>query len=156
MVEVNFNNSLLCLVGFMFLTGSIYTMMSCKNCTPFIEYRNSLSPELRDIYVDVVSERTNIYLQGLVLGVFLAMLFLYFSKGNLDVLGNSCVFTGIATVVQYFYYVLTPKTVYMLPLLENQEQVQLWHNVYKTMQSRYHTGMLIGFIGYFAFAYGLQ
>ena len=156
MVAVNFNDSFFCLVGVMFLAGSIYTMLICTDCPPFQEYRNSLTPDLLDVYQDVARERNNLYLQGLVLGVVLAMVFLYFSKGSLDVFGNSCVFTGIATAVQYFYYILTPKTVYMLPLLGNQEQVELWHDVYKTMQGRYHLGMLIGFIGYFTLAYGMQ
>lgn len=156
MVEVNFNDSFFCLLGFMFLAGSIYTMLTCTDCSPFQEYQNSLSPTLQDVYTDISRERNNLYLQGLVLGIFLAITYLYFSRGTLDIFSNSCVFTGIAVAIQYFYYILTPKTVYMLPLLENQEQVQLWHNVYKTMQGRYHLGMLIGFIGYFSIAYGLQ
>jgi len=156
MVNLNVNGGFLCLIGYMFLAGSIYTILTCTECPPFKLYEESLSPTLKDTYNKVKLERNTIYIQGLFLGTVLATVITYLSRGTFDIIGNSCVFTGIATLVQYFYYILVPKSVNMLPLLENQEQVKLWHQVYKEMQYRYHLGMIIGFVGYFALTYGSQ
>ena len=61
-----------CVIAAIFIGASIYTMITCKSCSPFVEYEQSLNEEQKQIYMKVVEERQKIYLTGLVLGSFLA------------------------------------------------------------------------------------
>jgi len=53
------------------------------------------------------------------------------------------------------YYMLYPKSAYMVNNLENKDQSSKWLAVYKTMQYKYHVGMILGLVGYFLLSYGL-
>jgi hypothetical protein len=129
-------------------------MFTCETCTPFIEYKKSLSPEQMQMYQNVSRERINLASHGLILGTILSIFYLYIFKNTFDIFTNSCAFTGIVLLTQYLYYMLMPK-MSMLPQLNTQEQIEGWFSVYKFMQYRYHFGMLLGAIGYFILAYVL-
>ena len=144
-----------CLIAAIFVTASIYTMLTCKNCSPFLEYKQSLSEEQKELYDQIVDEREKIYLHGLVLGIVVALAYLYFVSGTLNPMSHACVFVGIALAVQYSYYQLAPKSSWMLNSLTNKEQVDQWLEVYKFMKRRYHMGMLLGAFGYLMFAAGI-
>jgi hypothetical protein len=109
----------------------------------------STEPKQKKLYESIVDERLSIYLQGVVIGVIISLVYLYFIKGTTDVLKHSCIFTSISLFVQYIYYSLTPKSAWMVTNLKNQEQTQDWLDVYKFMKYRYHMGMVLGLIGYF-------
>lgn len=143
-----------CLLSFLFIGASLYTMFTCETCTPFIEYKKSLSPEQMQMYQNVSRERVNLASQGLILGTILSIFYLYIFKNTFDIFTNSCAFTCIVLLTQYLYYMLMPK-MSMLPQLNTQEQIEGWFSVYKFMQYRYHFGMLLGAIGYFILAYVL-
>jgi hypothetical protein len=143
-----------CLLSFLFIGASLYTMFTCETCTPFIEYKKSLSPKQMQMYQNVSRERVNLASQGLILGTILSIFYLYIFKNTFDIFTNSCAFTGIVLLTQYLYYMLMPK-MSMLPQLNTQEQIEGWFSVYKFMQYRYHFGMLLGTIGYFILAYVL-
>ena len=144
-----------CLVAAIFLGASIFTMLTCKSCSPFVEYENSLNLKQKLVYKQVVSERQSNYIKGLVLGSVIALFYLYFNLGTINPLRHACIFVAIALFVQYLYYNLVPKSIYMLEVLNTPDQVKKWLEVYKTMKMRYHIGMLLGLIGYFIFAYGI-
>ncbi len=144
-----------CLLSFLFIGASLYTMFTCETCTPFIEYRKSLTPEQIQMYQNISRERVNLASQGLILGIILSFFYLYFYKDTFNIFVNSCAFTGIVLLTQYLYYMLMPK-MSMLPQLSTQEQIEGWFSVYKFMQYRYHLGMLLGVIGYFILAYVLS
>lgn len=148
--------SLFCAVAFLFIGASVLTMITCKTCSPFIEYERSLDEEQHAVYKQVVNERQKIYLHGLCLGALLAFGYLYFTGQSMNPLTNSCIFVAIALFTQYCYYMLYPKSEYMVTLMRNKDQLQKWQNVYKHMQYRYHVGMVLGVVGYFLLSYGLQ
>ena len=152
---MNSENISFCVVAAIFLGASIYTMITCNKCSPFIEYEQSLNPEQKVLYKQIVEERQKIYLTGLVLGTILAFAYLYFNKLDLNPLKNSCIFVAIALITQYMYYMLYPKSAYMVNNLENKDQSSKWLAVYKTMQYKYHIGMILGLVGYFLLSYGL-
>ncbi|QKF94768.1 hypothetical protein QKU48_gp1310 [Fadolivirus algeromassiliense] len=145
-----------CIVAAIFVGASVYTMLTCKSCSPFVEYEQSLNQEQKQIYQNVVNERQKIYLTGLVVGTVLALLYLYGSNLELSPLKHSCIFVGIALATQYLYYMLYPKSVHMVTLMESQDQLKKWNAVYKHMQYRYHVGMVLGLVGYFLFSYGVK
>lgn len=139
----------ICLIGVMLICASIYTMLSCKSCQPFVDYQNSLDDELKQLHQQSVSERQNLYLQGLIIGSIIGMGFLYWNKGTINPMQNSCLFVAITMIIQYLYYITSKKQIVMLDKLKTKEQTQNWWKVYKHMQMRYHTGLLLGLIGYF-------
>ena len=145
-----------CVIAAIFIGASIYTMITCKSCSPFIEYEQSLDIEQQKIYKTVLKERQQIYLTGLVVGTLLAFVYLYMNNLGLSPLNNSCVFVAVVMATQYFYYILYPKSNNMVTIMNSKQQLEKWHSVYKHMQYRYHFGMLLGLVGYFLLSYGLQ
>jgi hypothetical protein len=141
-----------CLISFLFIGASLYTMFTCETCTPFKEFKKSLSPNQISLYENVARERQNLAGQGLILGTIFGLLYLYMCKDSLNILANSCLFTAIVLLTQYLYYILMPK-ITILQELKTQDQIEGWYKVYKFMQYRYHLGMLLGAIGYFMMSY---
>lgn len=146
----------LCLVAFMFMGASIYTMMKCDDCPPFASYKASMDETQKVLYQAIVDERKKLYLQGLGLGFGLSFLYLFMFKKTLNPFAHACIFATIILLTQYLYYMLMPKSAYMLPMLKGKDQVNEWLKVYREMQLRYHLGMLFGAIGYFILAVGLS
>jgi len=66
-----------------------------------------------------------------------------------------CLTVSVAFITNYFYYILTPKTKWMLDSIENKDEIQAWLQMYKSMQTYYHGGLAFGVIaiGLFAFAF---
>jgi hypothetical protein len=66
----------------------------------------------------------------------------------------SLVCTVMATcfLTNYFYYVLSPKSDWMLNHMKKQEEVNAWLQMYKSMQYNYHMGMALGIIAVAIFA----
>jgi hypothetical protein len=153
--ESNKLNISFCLVSAIFIGASIFTMLTCKSCTPFKDYHDSLNNEQKGIYNDVVDQRQKIYIYGLVFGIVIGFIYLYFIKGTINIVSHSCAFTTIILFIQYMFYQLYPKNVYMLQVLEAGDQIDKWLDVYKHMKFRYHYGMLLGLVGYLLLSYGV-
>lgn len=105
--------------------------------------RKTLSPELDATYTRIATKRRNLYMQGLLIGLFVA-----YCVAKLTKITNS--FHRIALViattllVSVVYYSVMPKSEYMLQYLNTPEQNQAWLNVYKEMKGRYMIGFLLG------------
>lgn len=145
-----------CLIASIFMGASIYTMLSCKDCPPFIEYEKSLDETQHQEYTKIVRERVSIYITGLILGTILALLYLYLNNMDIDPFKHSCIFVAIALTTQYLYYMLYPKSAYMVTKMKSTDQLIKWQAINKHMQYKYHMGMLLGIIGYFFLSYGLN
>jgi hypothetical protein len=66
-----------------------------------------------------------------------------------------CLTVFIAFLTNYFYYVLSPKTKWMLNSIDTPEQTKAWFEMYRTMQVYYHGSLVLGIIaiGLVAFAF---
>ena len=55
----------------------------------------------------------------------------------------------------YFYYMLSPKTDWMLSHMNNEKEIKSWLLMYREMQFNYHMGLALGIIavGILAFAF---
>ena len=60
---------------------------------------------------------------------------------------NICFVLATSFTVNYFFYILHPKSDYMVLHLKNLEEKQAWLNIYKTMQFNYHLGFVLGLVG---------
>ena len=105
----------------------------------------SLSSELLIKYENIVIERRNIYFQGLILGLILALLI---TDRIVDTKNNEyyriTLFLLITIGFSVFFYYIVPKSDYMLNHLTTNEQNQAWLGVYKEMRQKYIMGIVLG------------
>lgn len=144
-----------CLIGFAFFFAMIMTSLSCKEME-VTEFKETLDSELLQKYREIVNMRFRIWIEGLVLGLVVGVLFAYFLGSKTNRLGRACMLTAIMLFVNYMYYIMYPKPVYMLTELKNMKQVKEWNDVYKLMQFKYHLGLLFGIVAYFMISMGIM
>ena len=147
-----------CMISTVFVIGMIYFYNIADKSAIVKHYKSSLPSDLQKRYDKISKERLMISYQGYALGVLfsLGIIFYNFKKGN-KMNNTSLVCTVIATafVTNYFYYMLHPKSDWMLNHLHNKEEVRAWLQMYKEMQFNYHMGITLGInaVGIFAFAF---
>lgn len=141
-----------CLIGAALLGSMIMTMLVSKKSKPFVTFMSLLDDNQQQIYKSVIRERTNIYIQGLVIGVALALLITYHT--GFKTVGNVCLFIVVSLGFNWAYYLLYPKTTYMLSHLSSGDQVKAWLAIYKEMKFRSYSGLLLGIVGYLLIAVG--
>lgn len=144
-----------CSVGLMFLIANLYVTFTADKTKQKQEFYNTLSEDKIEKYEGIIKERRTIYLKGYGLGLILAFisLFLYDKRKGLN---KICFIGGITLVVNYFYYMLSPKTDYMILHLNEENQREKWLNINKTMQFKYHIGLLLGITAAMVLAYAVK
>jgi hypothetical protein len=150
-----------CSVGLMFLIANLYVTFTADKTKQKQEFYNTLSEDKIEKYENIIKERRGIYLKGYGLGLILAFisLFLYEKFSGNDKrkgLNKICFIGGITLLVNYFYYMLSPKSDYMILHLNEEKQREKWLNINKTMQFKYHIGLLLGIIASMVLAYAVK
>ena len=141
-----------CLVGAALLGSMLVTMLASKKSKNFKHFMTLLNDDQQQVYKSVINERMTIYIQGLVIGVILAILLT--SNGVLSRKNNICLFVVISLGFNWVYYLFYPKSTYMLNHLSSQNQVQAWLKIYKEMKLRCHLGLVLGVLGYIILGFG--
>ena len=67
-----------------------------------------------------------------------------------------CLVIVVSFLTNYFYYILSPKTTYMLEHINSPEQTKAWLLMYKTMQYNYHFGFIVGLVAVGVLAYAFR
>jgi hypothetical protein len=123
--------------------ASLFTMTISK--AQHEKLQKVLSPELDVIHTNIATERRNLYLQGLGLGLILSALVQYQYKPQLDTrFHRISLWFAITLGTALVYYLVMPKSDYMLKHLKTPEENQAWLSVYQEMQSKYIWGMIFG------------
>lgn len=142
-----------CAIAFIFIVANVYCCTFGDKTQVIQDFIAKLSPENQQRYAVITQERRGIYFMGLLLGFILAMILMvtcrtYFggSRGGL-----LCMIAGVTFSVNYFYYILSPKSDWMVLHLKSGEETQAWLNVYRTMQYNYHIGLVLGILAVVAF-----
>jgi uncharacterized membrane protein YkgB len=97
---------------------------------------------------------------GYGLGVLLSLAIIFYNKkmkGKL--LSNSslvCIVLSVSFFTNYFYYMLSPKTDWMLNHVKNPEETKAWLQMYREMQFNYHLGLVLGIIGVGVLAFAFR
>lgn len=140
-----------CLIALVFIGASLYT--SIKHCIPCDKLKESFTEEQLSVYTQIVKERLYNYYIGLIIGIILALVYYKYSKDNeINKTSSICVYLAIILSTQFIYYMLVPKSKYMLDYID-QEQIPLWLETYKNMKQNYYLGALFGIISYFILMY---
>jgi uncharacterized membrane protein YkgB len=123
------------------------------------QYKTRLPKDLQVRYENISRERMMISYYGYGLGVLLSLVIIFYNKkmkGKL--LSNAslvCIVLSVSFFTNYFYYMLSPKTDWMLNHVKNPEETKAWLQMYREMQFNYHLGLVLGIIavGVLAFAF---
>jgi uncharacterized membrane protein YkgB len=148
-----------CTISAVFVIGMIYFYNMTDKSAIVKHYKATLSSDLQKRYDKISKERLMISYQGYSLGVILSLCIIFY---NLKIKGTKmsssalvCTVVATAFITNYFYYMLYPKSDWMLNHMNNQEEVKAWLQMYREMQFNYHMGITLGIIavGIFAFAF---
>ena len=151
--------SISCMISAIFIIGMIYFYNRTDKSEIVKHYKNMLPIDLQKRYEKISKERMTISYYGYGLGVILSLFIIFYNlKIKLVKLNSiSLVCTVVATcfLTNYFYYILSPKSDWMLNHTTNQEQVKAWLLMYREMSYNYHAGLALGIVavGIFAFAF---
>ena len=136
------------------LFAAMLMVMLNPNKTDIIKrFQATLDENQNKIYMEIVKERLNIYLVGLTLGLILGFLYLQYNTSK--VASRACVFTVLVLFTTNVFYLIVPKSKYMLPILNTEEQRLRWLDVYSEMKYRHILGALLGVISFLVLSYNL-
>ena len=122
------------------IAGSILIIMT-GNKSGDTAFKNMLSSEQQAVYSQIRQHRQNLALQGLALGVALAIAYKYFFKRQ----GGVCILGAIVLGTMWLYYQLMPKNM-ILNYLEGEDQIQAWTKLYSQYRYRGTVGMVLGVV----------
>ena len=149
-----------CSISAVFLIGMIYMSYATYNSDILNKYKNQLPEKLQILYKKIVDERTRIYYFGYLLGLFLSILIIFYNvqikKNRLNTGSLVCIVIAISFLTNYFYYILSPKSDWMLNHIKTPEQNKAWLAMYRGMQVYYHTGLVLGLSAVGVFAYSFR
>lgn len=134
----------ICVIAIFLMITMLIRTFTFGNKTELQSFRDTLNEKQILTYNNIIDERKTIYYTGTLLGFVLTGIFLiwskFFKKNSSFKCSwiNACVAVVIMSFVTYFYYMLVPKTDYMILHLKTNKQHHEWLNVYKTMQFDYH------------------
>ena len=150
-----------CIIALVFLIANIYTILSCandkKDKTNFL---NVLTSKQKEIYEEIINERKTIYYLGYGLGILLAIFIIFILKKILKIRFNNmslvCLVGSIVFITNYLFYILYPKSDYMLLHLSDKRQITEWLKIYRKMQYKFHLGFVFGIIAVIVFCISLR
>jgi uncharacterized protein YacL len=123
------------------------------------EYKKQLPSNLQNLYEKISGERMRLNYYGYVLGLVLSLIIIWYNyslkRNKLTNTSLVCLVIVVSFFTNYFYYILSPKTTYMLQHINSPEQTKAWLSMYREMQYNYHFGFIVGIVavGVLAFAF---
>jgi len=148
------------MISAVFVIGMIYFYNGTDKSEITKRYKEILSPKLQERYERITNERRNISYYGYVLGVLISLVIIFYNlkiKGvKMNTISLVCTVMATAFLTNYFYYMLSPKSDWMLNHMDNQEEVKAWLQMYRGMQYNYHMGMALGIIAVGVLAYAFR
>jgi hypothetical protein len=142
-----------CAISAVFIVAMIFTMYGSDKMEATQQFKRILTSQQNEIYEKITNERRKIYFVGFGLGLLLSFIFLAWnnmSRNGSRRLGRCstiCIVGAITFTTNYFYYMLAPKSDWMILHIEGDTQKKAWLHIYKKMQYNYHIGALLGLVG---------
>jgi len=148
-----------CIISAVFVIGMIYFYNKTTNNKVILFYKEQLPSDLRKRYEKISNERMKISIFGYLLGLILSLFILFYNiklaKKKMNTFAIVCTVMSTCFLTNYFYYILTPKSDWLLNHINSPEQVKAWLQMYREMQYNYHMGIVLGItaVGILAFAF---
>lgn len=143
-----------CYAASAFLMGSLYLMLKKNNSSQKNNLIKLLNDEQKTIYNNIKMDRFRIYMKAKMGGLITALIFYLFNKeNNNNSVYDSCIYTFIFFITQYFIYSLHPKQDWMIKHLTDSNQVDAWLENYRFMKDNWHRGLVLGIFSFALFSY---
>jgi hypothetical protein len=147
------------MISFALIIAMIYFQNATTNNKIVLEYQKQLPTDLHNLYQKIRNERLRLNYFGYSLGFILSLIIILYNytlkRNKLTNTSLVCLVIVVSFFTNYFYYILSPKSTYMLEHITSPEQTKAWLQMYREMQYQYHFGMVIGLVavGMLAFAF---
>ena len=148
-----------CMISAIFIIGMIYFYNMTDKSEIVKHYKEKLPSDLQNRYEKIAKERMKISYYGYILGFILSLFIIFYNlkiKGvKMNTFSLVCTVMATCFLTNYFYYMLSPKSDWMLNHINSPEQVKAWLQMYREMSFNYHAGLALGIIavGIMAFAF---
>ena len=148
-----------CMIAAVFVIGMIYFYNMTGKSEIVKKYMENLPADLQNRYELITKERKMISYKGYALGVALSLgIIVYntqFLSEKMSTSATICLVIATSFLTNYFYYILSPKSDWVLNHTKTQEQVKAWLIMYREMSFNYHAGLALGIVavGVMAFAF---
>ena len=148
-----------CLISAVLIIAMIYFHNATSKSKIVQEYKKQLPSNLQNLYEKITSERLRLNYYGYILGLVLSLIIILYNynlrRNKLTTISLVCLVIVVSFFTNYFYYILSPKSTYMLEHINSPEQTKAWLTIYREMKYNYHFGMVVGIIavGVLAFAF---
>ena len=143
--------SISCSISAVFIIAMIYFYNSTHKNQVVIHYKSKLPNDLQVLYDKISYERQMISYKGYILGFILSLFIIFYNTKmrsyKMNTFSLVCMVMAVCFLTNYFYYILSPKSDWMLNHTSNQEEVKAWLQMYREMSYNYHMGLLLGIIG---------
>ena len=140
-----------CMISAVFIIGMIYFYNMTNKSEIVKHYKEKLPSDLQKRYENISEERKKISIHGYILGLVFSLFIIFYNvklKGQrLNTISLVCTVMATCFLTNYFYYMLSPKSDWMLNHINNPEQVKAWLQMYREMSYNYHAGLALGIIG---------
>ena len=144
---------LACLVATGLFGGKLYLIINYNKKELLNNFIKELNDEQKKRYQKITKDRLNLYIQGMLVGLILG--FIYLQIVPESDLYRACMFTVIVLGTNYFYYILKPKSDYMIKHLTNRRQIETWLDIYREMQFRCKMGFVLGVLAFLIYGLAL-
>lgn len=152
--------SISCIISTIFLIGMIYFYNMTDKSEIVKMYKSKLPSDLQKRYDRISKERLRISYYGYALGLILSLFIIYYNLKIKSIRLNNfslvCIVMSTCFLTNYFYYILSPKSDWMLNHMNNSVEVKAWLQMYREMQFNYHMGIVLGIIAVGVFAYAFR
>lgn len=150
--------SISCTISAIFIIGMIYFYNATRKSSVSDKYKQQLNAQQKVAYDNIVKERLGISIKGYILGAILSFVIIAYSykKKSFNNKTTVCMVLATCFLTNYFYYMLSPKSDWLLKHVESKEQTQAWLQMYRSMQYQYHFGLVLGIVGMGVFAFAFR
>jgi len=151
--------SVSCMIAAVFVIGMIYFYNMTGKSEIVKNYMEKLPADLQKRYELIAKERKMISYKGYALGVALSLCIIIYNtqflSQKMSTSATICLVIATSFLTNYFYYILSPKSDWVLNHTKTQEQVKAWLVMYREMSFNYHAGLALGIVavGVMAFAF---
>jgi hypothetical protein len=145
-----------CGIAATLLAGMAYCTYMGNRSKLVQDYMRTLTADQQQTYAKIAEERRGIYLRGFGWGLLLSALLLgiHHQYATMSRAALLCSVAAITLATNYFYYVLSPKSDWMVLHFNaqnnqnnNNNDAANWLRVYRGMQVNYHVGLVLGIAG---------
>jgi len=145
-----------CSISCALATALVISMIYMNNATQKSQtiqiYQEQLPTNLKLLYAKLTNERLRIYYYGYILGFILSLIVIVYNSQiskpshKMTTFTVTCTVITISFITNYFYYMLSPKSDYMLNHINSPDQTKAWLTMYRHMQYYFHMGLVLGLV----------